>query len=171
MIKILYWYPQLIKCSQYKRKFQQIFPLLLLSSFKKQTISSKIKNHKNSKRLNSVHSSSSSSSLKIVPKKKSLVKPSCNLHLHKSMLRKSQQSRGVHLPFCYRTIHAKILEVSLSTLWHLSPPLSPPLLGRREKIARFIKVPRRRFILYVERWFRDRNRAALSRRSPHAGHC
>lgn len=72
LIKILFWYPQLIKCSQYKRKFQQIFPLLLLSSFKKQTISSKIKNHKNSKRLNSVHSSSSSSLTR--PKKKSLVK-------------------------------------------------------------------------------------------------
>lgn len=87
------------------------------------------------------------------------------------MLHKSQQSRGnVHLPFCYHTIHAKILQVSLSTR-------HPPLLEDEKKIARFIKVPRRRFILYVERWFRDRGGGASQTaphclgRSPHAGHC
>lgn len=169
LIKILFWYPQLIKCSQYKRKFQQIFPLLLLSSFKKQTISSKIKNHKNSKRLNSVHSSSSSSLTR--PKKKSLVKHHratyicINQCCVKANSREASISPSVIAQFTLKSSKCPFPPFDTSL------PLSPPLLGRREKIARFIKVPRRRFILYVERWFRDRNRAALSRRSPHAGHC
>lgn len=62
------------------------------------------------------------------------------------MLRKSQQSRGVHLPFCYRTIHAKILEVSLSTLWHLSPPFPLPFLEGERKSRDSLKF--RAAVLY-----------------------